>query len=140
MAGFSKIYCIGGEGGFIGADGMNPISLQIWQGEGNRQWLEPHYIAPGFSPLGELRSVIPAWPDHPDALLDACLAFAPQLFKDCPSLVDVRAKLQDATMLDFNARANDVPSAWGKLREEARPLFQRLTIYVGRLEPLEGAK
>ena len=44
MAGFSKIYCIGGEGGFLGSDGINPIALQIWQGEGNRMWFEVHYF------------------------------------------------------------------------------------------------
>ena len=29
MAGYSKIYCIGGEGGFLGADGMNPIGVNL---------------------------------------------------------------------------------------------------------------
>ena len=37
MSGYSKIYCIGGEGGFLGSDGMNPIDFQILVGDGNRQ-------------------------------------------------------------------------------------------------------
>ena len=44
MAGYSKIYCIGGEGGFLGSDGMNPIDFQILVGDGNRQWLEARYF------------------------------------------------------------------------------------------------
>lgn len=44
MAGYSKIYCIGGEGGFLGADGMNPIDFQILVGDADRQWLEVRYF------------------------------------------------------------------------------------------------
>lgn len=29
MAGYSKIFCIGGEGGYLGSDGINPILFQI---------------------------------------------------------------------------------------------------------------
>ena len=43
MAGYSRIYCIGGLGGFGGADGINPILLQIWVGDASRQWFEAHY-------------------------------------------------------------------------------------------------
>ena len=44
MAGYSKIYCIGGEGGFIGVDGINPIDIQILVSDVHRQWLEVHYF------------------------------------------------------------------------------------------------
>ena len=50
MAGYSKIYLIGDEGGFMGSDGISAVYLQIWQGEGNRQWLEPKYISEDFHP------------------------------------------------------------------------------------------
>ncbi len=40
MAGITRIFSIGGGGGFGGSDGVNPIYAQIWQGEGNRQWFE----------------------------------------------------------------------------------------------------
>ena len=33
MAGFSKIYVIGREAGFQGADGVTDVQLQIWVGE-----------------------------------------------------------------------------------------------------------
>lgn len=44
MAGFSKIYCVGGLGGFQGADGVNPILFQILVGDASRQWLQVHYF------------------------------------------------------------------------------------------------
>jgi hypothetical protein len=52
MAGYSRIYCIGGLGGFAGADGINPMLVQIWVGDADRQWLEAHYFDPGLEPLG----------------------------------------------------------------------------------------
>ena len=65
LAGFSKLYVIGGLGGFQGADGVYPIRLQIWLGEGDRQWLEPHYVDASIRPLGSVRTIIPDGPDAP---------------------------------------------------------------------------
>ena len=55
MAGISRIYCIGGSGGFMGSDGVSPIYAQIWQGDGNRQWFEARYFEEGFGPMGKVR-------------------------------------------------------------------------------------
>jgi hypothetical protein len=44
MAGYSKLYCVGGLGGYLGADGINPILFQILIGNADRQWLEVHYF------------------------------------------------------------------------------------------------
>lgn len=33
MAGFSRMYCIGGLGGFMGADGINPLNALILVGD-----------------------------------------------------------------------------------------------------------
>ncbi len=129
MAGFSKLYVIGGPGGVQGADGVNPIAFQILVGEGNRQWLEAHYFDPEIQPLGQVRTIIPAGPDHPDALLDACIAFFPQHFAACPSLPEVRAKLKEVSSLDFDRGRSDIPYTWRDLREEARRLFRKLNIW-----------
>ncbi len=136
MAGFSKIYCIGGLGGFDGADGINPIDIQIWQGEGNRQWLEARYFNEKLKPLANLRTLIPESPNHPDALLDACIAFFPDYFKDCALLLAVCEKLGDQECLDFNQGKEQIPKAWKKLREQARPLFRDLVVFEAVLEPL----
>jgi hypothetical protein len=135
MAGYSRIYCIGDLGGFQGSDGINRILVQIWQGEGNRQCFEARYFEGSARPLGTVRTVVPAAPDHPDNLLDACIAFLPEAFKACPSLGAVRADLDGVDMLDFDARKG-VPAGWKALREEARAAFEDLVIFVADLEPL----
>ena len=87
MAGYSTIYCIGGEGGFQGADGMNPIHFQILQGEGNRRWLEPHYFDKTITPIGKIKAIIPESLELKDAIIDACVAFAPKFFEKCGASV-----------------------------------------------------
>lgn len=44
MAGYSKLYVVGGLGGFMGADGVNPIDFLVLVGDADRQWFEPHYF------------------------------------------------------------------------------------------------
>lgn len=134
MAGYRTIYVFGGEGGFGGADGVNPIELQIWLGEGNRQWLEGKPFDDSVRALGKLRKVIPAAPDSPDALLDACIAFHADAFATCPSLAQVEAELGETTSLDFDLSPHEVPSSWAALREEARPIFEAMPRWVARLE------
>jgi hypothetical protein len=133
MAGFSKIYCIGGLGGFQGADGINPIEFQIWVGDADRQWLEPHYIDKMIRPLGAVNRLIPEGPDHPNALIDACLAFYPKHFKSCPTLAAVRKALARISSLDFDMGIDEIPKDWPILRREAWPLFQTLNIFEADL-------
>lgn len=138
VAGYSNIYVIGGHGGFMGADGVNPIELLVLVGDADRQWLEPHYFNKSIKPIGKLGSIIPAGPEQQDSLLDACIAFYPQHFSTCPSLEEVESALQDAKRLDFDARPQDIPTAWAKLRDEARPLFANLGIWRANLVPIKG--
>ena len=136
MAGYMKIYVVGGEGGFLGADGVNPIEFMVLVGEGARQWLEPHYFDPAIKPIGRLGSIVPAAPDHPDALLDACIAFCPRHFARCPTLAAVESALQDAERLDFDLDPQGVPAEWAQLREEARSTFGELSIWQAEFQPL----
>lgn len=137
MAGYSKIYCIGGLGGFIGTDGINPLRLQIWQGEGNRQWFECHYLTSEDKPLGKLQRIIPMRPDEPNGLLDACIAFFPAAFKDCPSFNLVANELSEETVLDFNLANDAIPKHWVKLRSEALGPFRQLHIYEAELKKIQ---
>ncbi len=130
MAGFSRIYCVGGDGGYEGADGIHPMHLQIWQGEGNRQWLEAHWFEAPPQPLGQIRRVVPVGPDHQDALLDACIAFLPDHFAGCPSLERVRAEVGSAELLDLDGGGS---AAWRELREEARQAFHSVPIWEAEL-------
>lgn len=139
MAGFSKLYVIGGLGGFQGADGVNPIQMQIWVGDGNRQWLEPHYVDSSIKPLGAVQVFVPAKPDDPDTLLDACIAFYPQHFEQCPSLKQAAILLENVTHLDFDLGKKDIGSIWPRLRKEARPYFKQLHIFEAVLQPVTVA-
>jgi hypothetical protein len=138
VAGFSKFYVFGGQGGYMGADGVNPIALMILVGDGNRQWLEPLYVDPELQGLGKLTAIVPARPDDPDNLLDACIAFFPASFAACPAFAAVEAALGAAERLDFDAQPEDVPPAWPALREEARPVFAGLNIWQADLVPING--
>ncbi len=137
MAGYSRLYVVGGLGGFMGADGVNPIEFLVLVGDADRQWLEPHYFDRTIKPIGRLQVIVPAGPDHPDALLDACIAFYPRHFKSCPSLVKVEAALRDAERLDFDADRQAIPEGWLNLREEARPLFAAMNIWRADLVPIQ---
>jgi hypothetical protein len=138
MAGYSTIYVFGCPGGFMGADGVNPIRFMVLVGDADRQWLEPCYIDRSIRPIGRIRVVVPAAPNHADALLDACIAFSPMDFRSCPSLGEVEEQLRDAEHLDFHARPHEIPSAWARLREEARPLFAAMHIWRADLVPIQG--
>jgi hypothetical protein len=139
MAGFSTLYVIGGQGGFIGADGVNPIEMMIMVGEGSRQWLEAHYLDKSLKPIGSVRRIVPEGPDHPNALLDACIAFCPHHFRNCPSYPAVEAALKGAEFLDFDANPKGIPAAWPSLREEARPVFKKIGIWRADLVPLNDS-
>ena len=136
MAGFSKLYVIGGLGGVQGADGVNPIQLQIWVGDADRQWLEAHYVDCSIKPLGAIRVIVPEKPNDPVAILDACLVFFPKHFEQCPSLAVAAASLARMTRLDFDQGKKAVPTIWPKLREEAKPYFKQLHIFEGVLHPI----
>jgi len=136
MAGFSKIYCIGGSGGFAGSDGINPMLLQIWVGDSSRQWLEVHYFTKNIKPLKGIVRMVPDGPNSDNALLDACLLFYPDYFRSCPSLQEA-AKILPADSQFFDIDAVGVSLAWQKLREEARPLLSTLVVYEAFLEPMK---
>ncbi len=136
MAGYDRLYCVGEPGGFMGADGINPIYFQILVGNSDRMWLEPRYFVP-FRPIGGINVVIPESPDSQDALIDACVAFAPRLFRNAPSMKDARRLLARFTRLDFDMGRDKIPDIWEKLREEARPDFEKLHIYRGLLEKVD---
>lgn len=136
----SKIYCIGSEGGFDGSDGLRNIHLQILTTHGERQALVAYHINRGIRPderirpMGKVKVIIPASPDHPDALIDAFLAFFPKYFESCPSLAQVAEGLANARRIDFHLDGE--PTGWVQLREEARPIFKNMIIYEASLNKI----
>jgi len=131
VSGFSRAYWIGDLGGFQGADGLNTIHAEIRVGDADRQWWEAAYPADPSYRLGKLERFVPAGPDEPNALLDACLAFYSAPFRSLPSFMAVERELGETTFLDFDLEPQRVPKSWGKLRAEARSIFERLPIMIG---------
>ena len=140
MAGFRRLYCIGGLGGFQGADGLNPIDFQILVGQSDRFWLESHYFDKRIKPIGQIRKIIPTKNNHSDSLIDACIAFAPKLFDGCQSLEKVSEQLKDYKRLDFDLYLERIPELWYELRKEAMPIFEKLNIFQGSLSELQVDK
>ena len=132
MAGFSKVYFIGGAG----PDGLSKPFVQLMQGDGSRQWFEAIYADDTMMPMGRVEAVVPASPDHPLALLDAAIAFLPRLFDHCPSFGGVLKALEGVTLLDFHL-GRGVPAEWSKLRDEALPTFRELNVFQADLKPFD---
>ena len=137
MAGYSSIFCIGGVGGFQGYDGINPINLQIFVGNSDRMWLESHYVDRTLKPIGKIRVIIPEVPGALNGLLDACIAFAPKYFQECPSLENVKEDLRDIKRLDFHLGKDKIPTSWESLRKEAAPIFEKLNVFEARLSQID---
>jgi hypothetical protein len=137
MAGYFRVYFIGETDG---EDGINSLIGQILVGEGDRPWFEARYENKKYRPMGKVAAVIPISPEDPNMLLDSCLAFFPDLFKECPSLSKVSGKCDGLTRLDFDLEPNNIPKEWAQLRQEAEPVFKSLIIYQGELKKVKRPK
>lgn len=137
MAGYSRLYVVGGLGGFGGTDGVNPIEFLVLLGDADRQWLEPRYFDTTIDPIGRITMLVPSQPNDPNMLLDACIAFCPRHFTTCPSLDEVRLALVDTDRLDFHLHGERIPDKWFSLREEARPILAMMNIWQADLVPVE---
>jgi hypothetical protein len=130
MAGYTHLYVIGGQGGFGGADGVNPVETLILVGEADRMWLEGRYFDAGHGPMKQVKVMVPAGPKAPNMLLDASLAFHPGPFAVASE------QLGDTERLDFD-HGEAIPAAWPQLREEARTIFSQLHIWRADLVSLD---
>lgn len=133
MSKFSQVYFIANDDS-RNFEHFDNIDLQIFLGEGNRQWYEPHYLDDSIKPLGKIESMVPIGPNDENSLLDACIIFAPIYFELCPSLKKIELELKDKTFLDFNL--DKIPDSWNQLRREAEPIFEKLNIFKMKLIPL----
>lgn len=133
MAGYTRIYCLGGTGGFMGSDGINPIVAQIWQGDSDRRWFEARYFEGGLRPMGNVRVLIPEGPKHPDQLLDCCLAFLPGIFGRTGGFGLVEGLLGSSDFIDLSQAQRHFMNAWGRLRSEQRLAFRGIPLYEADL-------
>ncbi len=110
----------------MGADGVNRIDLLVLVGDADGQWLEPRYFDNSVKPLGKLRVIIPAGPNHRNSLLDAGIAFFPRYFRECLSLHEVESGLQHAERLDFNTRPREILTGLARVLDKARSMFAEM--------------
>ena len=88
--------------------------------------------------MGRVKTMVPLGPDMDDNILDACIVFFPDAFKECPSFTEVEKQLKEVDHLDFHLNKG-IPKGWDKLREEARETFKNLGVWTGgELEPIQG--
>lgn len=131
------MYCIGESAGFMGSNGLNPIHLVILVNANSRANLQcRHFSAKYRKPMGRIRHVIPHDPHDKNHLIDACLAFMPDYFADCPSMNHIKEELKDVKWMDFNLNKN-IPESWATLRKEAKENFEKLVIYSTNFFPLD---
>lgn len=131
---FHKVYFISNKNS-ENFETVESIDLQIFLGEGHRQWYEAHYLDDLIKPIGKIRVMVPIGPNDENSLLDACIIFAPMYFESCPSLKKIQIELKDAKSLDFDLDKN-IPESWNQLRHESEPIFEKLNIFKIKLVPL----
>ena len=128
---YSKVFLVGEpiDNEFFGSD-ISP-KFMILQQEGNRISLQVFFLDDKIKPISKIRTVVPESPESPYALLDASIAFYPQFFKDCASLMNVKEQLKNTTLLDLDL---NMPEGWRNLRKEVFPYFKKLRINTATFE------
>ena len=83
--------------------------------------------------MGRVRVFVPTAPEDLDAILDAFLIFAPELFHGCVGLeaAVLSVERSGSDRLDFNV--DGLPDGWAQLRDHARSVFKNLPIYSADL-------
>jgi len=123
----SKIYCIGAIAG--------SIDLQVFYShQGSSASFSVHYLNGRVRQLGAVRKLSLPQGDETRWLIDAAIAFHPQLFRGCPSLRSVEKQLRNTSDLDI--LGGNLPPNWVRLREEATQAFSHLRVYEAAIRPL----
>ncbi len=112
-----------------------PAPLAVVRTDDADTWtFQPMYAAGAGAPLGRLQRLTTA-ARHPDALLDACLAFFPETFSHCASLALVRQVIGEAEELDLSGR---LPVGWVALRGEGKALVQGCDVKTAQVAVGKG--
>jgi len=136
MAGFYKIYLVGGSGGFLGFDGINPIFFQILIGTADREWLEPKYFDEKFSSMSNITHMVPQGPINDENIIDGLIIFAPQLFEEsCDLLKEAHSYFDELGKKKIDMSVHQ-PKFWNELIIQAKPTFENLKLYKANIEDL----
>ena len=136
MAGFHKIYMIGGQGGFLGSDGINPIGFQILVGNADREWLEVKYFDEHFQSIAGITHMVPLRPINDENIINGIIMFGPQLFmQDCDLLKDAFKHFKDLGKKKIDMGI-DQPDFWNELVDQAQSKFQNINLYSADIKDL----
>ena len=136
MAGFYKLYMVGGSGGFLGADGINPIGLQILVGTSSREWLEANYFDKKLNSISGITHMVPKSPTSDENIIDGLIIFAPQLFEEsCDLLKDAHMYFDKLGKKRIDMSKHE-PAFWNDLVIQAKPKFENLKLFRANIEDL----
>ena len=108
-----------------------PAPFAVVRSDDGATWtFQPLYAAGAGAPLGRLQTVTTA-AKHPDALLDACLAFFPEVFAGCAALALVQQVVGEAEQLDLSGR---LPVGWAALRGEGKAVMMGAAVKTAQVE------
>ena len=140
MAGFSKIYIIGGSGGFLGSDGVNPIIVQILVGGSDGEWLEVNYLDSKYDSLCGIKKIIPRKTVNDDTILEGLLVFTPWLFSEkCDLMNNLKDYFKKLGRKNINLH-KDAPSFWDDLLIQAEPIFRETKLFSADIKDLRPEK
>ena len=128
MAGYKRIYIFGGQGGFQGVDGVNPLIMQIWVGVSDGKWFEAHYFSDDLKPISNIKILYPSAGNEREDLLEACIIFAPKFFNKMKSIDLVQSHFKNHSEKSLNLRKNK-PVFWNDVLSEAMPIFEELNLF-----------
>ena len=137
MAGYVKFYLVGGKGGYCGVDGINPINMIIGVGASDREWLSPIIMNSKnqSKPIWKLNVIIPDPDNYGNSIIDACIAFCPEKFKDCSYFDEVVKQVGNSERIEF-VNEDKIPSSWSKLRNQALPIFEKMTVFEAKISEM----
>ncbi len=120
MAGIARIWIVGS----LGYDGLTNINMMILEGASSRMWFE---AAKGYEDmkLQKVKVFIPPGPDDKNMVIDMCMCFYPEAFKDIPEYNELMNKLESGTRIDMK-----FPTGWGLVRKKVRPVFEKLHVFA----------
>ena len=130
---YVKMLLVGKKAGSEQKSGINSIDVAILIGANSREYLEA--MRPSYKnaskPIWEIDSMIPDPGNYSNSIIDACIAFAPHLFEECSELQNVASEIGNSRRIDFTEEedANKIPKSWSKLREQAKPIFDKISIW-----------
>ena len=108
-------------GGFLGADGINPIGLQILVGTSSREWLEANYFDKKLNSISGITHMVPKSPTSDENIIDGLIIFAPQLFEEsCDLLKDAHMYFDKLGKKRIDMSKHE-PAFWNDLVIQAKP-------------------